>query len=134
MKYTYGHVCYYVRNKEKALDFYRDKLGLKVMFEQTFPEKNMYIVYLRIGKGQFVELIGDLPHEDRPKASFAHLCLHVEDIRGVHQELTEKGLAPTAVEMGMAKCLKFYVDDPDGNTIEMMQLLPESLQTIHDHD
>ena len=35
---------------------------------------------------------------------------------------------------GGSKCLKFYLDDPDGNTIEMMQLLPESMQTIHDHD
>ena len=134
MKYTYGHVCYYVRDKETALDFYRDKLGLKVMFEQTFPERNMYIVYLRIGKGQFIELIGDLPHDEKPKSSFAHLCLHVEDIRAVHQELKEKGLTPTDVELGMAKCLKFYVDDPDGNTIEMMQLLEDSMQTIHDHD
>ena len=134
MKYTYGHVCYYVRNKEKALDFYRDKLGLKVMFEQTFPEKNMYIVYMRIGKGQFIELIGDLPHEEKPKASFAHLCLHVEDIRAAHAELTAKGLVLTDVEMGMAKCLKCYLDDPDGNNIELMQLLPESMQTIHDHD
>lgn len=134
MQYTIGHNCYYVRNKEQALEFYRDKLGLKFMFEQTFPERNMYIIYMRVCKGQFIELIGDLPHEDKPKSSFAHLCLHVEDIHAVHTELSAKGLNPTPVEMGMAKCLKFYLDDPDGNTIEMMQLLPESMQTIHDHD
>ena len=134
MKYAIGHNCYYIRNKERALEFYRDKLGLKVMFEQIFEEGKKYIVYLRVAKGQFIELIGDLPHEDKPKASFAHLCLHVEDIHAVHAMLTNRGLALTPVEMGMAKCLKCYLDDPDGNTIELMQLLPDSMQTIHDHD
>lgn len=134
MKYTIGHNCYYVNNKEKALEFYRDKLGLKFMFEQTFPEQNMYIIYLRVAKGQFIELIGDMPNEFKHKSSFAHLCLHVEDIHSAHRELTAKGLELTPVEMGMAKCLKCYLDDPYGNTIELMQLLEDSMQTLHDHD
>ena len=133
MQFTYGHNCYFVRDLEASVNFYQHKLGLKLMFRQEIPERNMAIVYLRITKGQFIELIGDMPHPEK-NGSFLHLCLHVDDIHAAHKEMTEKGLNPTPVEDGTSKCIKFYLDDPDGNTIEMMQLLPESLQTIHDHD
>ena len=134
MKFTFGHVCFFVRDKEVMADFYCNKLGLKRMFEQEFLGSPYSAIYVRIAKGQFLELIGNMPHEEKGKTGFGHLCLHTENIHEVHKDLSDKGLAVTNVEMGAAKCLKFYVDDPEGNTIEMMQLLPDSLQTIHDHD
>ena len=134
MKYTFGHVCFFVQDKEKMADFYCNKLGLKRMFEQEFPGSPYSAIYVRIAKGQFLELIGNMPHEEKSQTGFGHLCLHTDDIYAAHRGLTEKGLSVTEVEMGAAKCLKFYVDDPEGNTIEMMQLLEDSLQTLHDHD
>lgn len=134
MDFTFGHVCFFVQDQEKMTDFYCSKLGLKKMFEQSFPGTPYSAVYVRIARGQFLELIGNMPHEEKSKSGFGHLCLHVKDIRKVHMELTEKNLKVTDVEMGAAKCLKFYVDDPEGNTIEVMQLLEDSLQTIYDHD
>ena len=134
MNCTFGHVCFFVNDKEKAADFYCNQLGLKRMFEQTFPGSDFSAIYVRIAPGQFLELIGNVPKGEKPKSGFGHLCLHVDDIHAAHAELTQKGLTPTAVEMGAARCLKFYLDDPEGNTLEIMQLLPDSLQTIHDHD
>ena len=134
MKCTFGHVCFFVADKEKEADFYCNKLGLKRMFDQSFPGSEFSAIYVRIAGGQFLELIGNFPKGEKASGGFGHLCLHVEDIYATHKELTEKGLTPTAVEMGAAKCLKFYLDDPEGNTLEIMQLLPDSLQTIHDHD
>lgn len=134
MNCTFGHVCFLVADKEKEANFYCNQLGLKRMFEQSFPNTEVSAIYVRIAPGQFLELIGNFPEGEKSRTGFGHLCLHVEDIYGTHQELTDKGLKPTAVEMGAAKCLKFYLDDPEGNTLEIMQLLPDSLQTIHDHD
>ena len=134
MNCTFGHVCFFVADKDKVADFYCNQLGLKRMFEQSFPNTEVSAIYVRIAPGQFLELIGNFPKEEKSKTGFGHLCLHVEDISAAHKELTDKGLNPTAVEMGAAKCLKFYLDDPEGNTLEIMQLLPDSLQTIHDHD
>lgn len=134
MNCTFGHVCFFVADKEKMADFYCNQLGLKHMFEQHFPNSEITAVYVRIAPGQFLELIGNFPGKEKSGTGFGHLCLHVEDIHAAHKELTEKGLQPTAVEMGAAKCLKFYLDDPEGNKLEIMQLLPDSLQTIHDHD
>jgi len=134
MNCTFGHVCFFVADKEKEADFYCNQLGLKRMFDQRFPDTDISAIYVRITGGQFLELIGNFPREEKSRIGFGHLCLHVEDIYAVHKELMEKRLNPTPVEMGAAKCLKFYLDDPEGNTLEIMQLLPDSLQTIHDHD
>ena len=134
MNCTFGHVCFMVSDKEKVADFYCNQLGLKKMFEQSFPNTEFSAIYVRIAQGQFLELIGNFPKGEKSQTGFGHLCLHVDDIYDAHKELTEKGLTPTAVEMGAARCLKFYLDDPEGNTLEIMQLLPDSLQTIHDHD
>ncbi len=134
MNCTFGHVCFLVADKEKEADFYCNRLGLKRMFDQSFPNTEVSAIYVRIAPGQFLELIGNFPEGEKSKIGFGHLCLHVEDIYAAHRELTEKGLNPTKVEMGAARCMKFYLDDPEGNTLEIMQLLPDSLQTIHDHD
>lgn len=134
MNYTFGHVCFFVEDREIMADFYCNRLGLRRMFDQSFPGSGFSAIYVRIAKGQFLELIGNMPHEEKGKTGFGHLCLHTDDIYAAHKELTEKGLTPTDVEMGAARCLKFYLDDPEGNTIEMMQLLPDSMQTIHDHE
>jgi len=137
MQYSIGHVCYYVRNREAALDFYRDKLGLKMMFEQNYLDdagEEAYIIYLRVAKSQFIELIGNIEHDDAPKVSLHHLCLHVDDIYATHKELKDKGLTLTDISVGLSKCIKCNVYDPDGNVIELMQLPEDSLQYIYDKD
>ena len=134
MNCTFGHVCFFVNDKEAMADFYCRQLGLKRMFEQHFPGSELSAISVRIAKGQFLELIGNFPKGEKSQTGFGHLCLHVDDIYEAHKDLMDRGLTPTKVEMGAARCLKFYLDDPEGNTLEIMQLLPDSLQTLHDHD
>ena len=134
MNCTFGHVCLFVNNREKEADFYCNQLGLKRMFSMNFPNSETAAIYVRIAPGQFLELIGNYPKGEKSQVGFGHLCLHVDDINEAHRELTEKGLAPTAIKAGTAKCLQFFLYDPEGNAIEFMQLTPDSLQTIHDHD
>ena len=134
MKYSIGHLCYFVTDIDRSVDFYCSNLGFTKMFEQHFDAYDIHCVYLRICKNQFIELFSTKKPLDNTNASFQHLCLHVDDVAQAHAELTAKGLALTPVEEGHSKCIKCYLDDPDGNKIELMQLTAESLQTIYDHD
>lgn len=133
-KYSLGHICLFTTDFERALHFYVDGLGFEEMFSMPFAGGRITNAYLRITKNQYLELFGNIPLEKPGRISFDHFCLHVADVVQVHKELTEKGLEVTPVEEGSTHCLKFYVTDPDGNKIEMMQLRPDSMQTIHDHD
>ena len=134
MKYTFGHLCFLVSDMERSVAFYCEKLGFQKMFEQRFEVYDMHCVYLRIAQGQFIELFNAKKPLDNTNASFQHLCLHVDDAAAAHEELASRGVDVTPVEFGMSKIYKFYFKDPDGHSIEVMQLTDESLQTIHDHD
>lgn len=134
MKSSIGHACYFVSDLDRSVDFYCSCLGFTKMFEQHFDSYGIHCVYLRVCANQFIELFNAKQTIDNTHASFQHLCLHVDDIAAAHAELTAKGLQLTPVEVGLSKCIKCYLDDPDGNRIELMQLTEESLQTIYDHE
>lgn len=134
MNFRFGHICLFVTDLEKSLDFYCNKLGFKVMFEEEYPAYNLHNVYLRINSGQFIELFGNLDQRDNAKASIQHFCLHVDNMERVHAQLSEMCLPVSPIRMGKAKCIMCNLSDPDGNQIELMELLPDSLHSIHDHD
>lgn len=136
MKYSIGHVSYFVKDINKTLEFYSDVLGFRQMFELKQEGSPNSTIYVRIAPGQFIEFF---IREDRPVVkhedeSFGHLCLHVEDIYAAREEIMAKGVEVTPIRMGYSKSLICFLDDPDGNNIELMQLTAESMQTIHDHD
>lgn len=136
MKYSIGHLAYFVSDMQKTLDFYCGVLGFKVMFEQSREGDPIKTIYLRIGQGQFIELFvnPDRKITKSEEASFAHLCLHVDDIEAARAEIVAKGVEATPIRVGNSKSLLCFINDPDGNSIELMQRTEESLQTIHDHD
>ena len=57
-----------------------------------------------------------------------HLCLHSEDLHATSQEFTARGLSikgePRAGPLGNRN---FWIADPDGNNIEIVQQLPGNL-------
>jgi len=47
------------------------------------------------------------------------------------QELRSRGVETDEVRKGRSGCLQFFVADPDSHRIELMQILPDSLQGQH---
>ena len=157
MKYEHlAHLAFNVKNMEKALQFYCEGLGLEHAFTATYddiyermqedgaPEKALqrieamrgkpWQVYLKIAEGQFIELFytyGEepLPGELSDKCGYQHLCLQVADIHEAWDELTARGVEPTSqIRRGIDRSYQFWVADPDGNRIEIMQYTKESHQ------
>lgn len=90
-----------------------------------------WIHYLRVSDSTFLELFpGGVPPVDADEHSIGpmHPCLHSEDLHATFQELTARGLsiedAPRAGPLGNRK---FWLEDPDGNSIEIVQQLPGNL-------
>ena len=95
-----------------------------------------WIEYYEAGPHQYIELFYSLGgpelKEDRnleDAFGYQHICLEVSDIHAAWDAVTANGLKPeTDITLGLAGALQFWLRDPDGNRIEMMQYLEDSLQ------
>ena len=123
-----GHVAYTVQNMDKALEFYCDVLGFTRAFSIA-REGKPWIEYIKVAKGQFLELFyGDGAFVEG-SVSYNHLCLCVDDIFAVEKCLNEHGITLDVLpKTGNDKNWQCWAKDPDGNRIEFMQLHPDSKQ------
>jgi catechol 2,3-dioxygenase-like lactoylglutathione lyase family enzyme len=70
-----------------------------------------------------------LPAPEREAVGYNHLCLEVADLDVALRELEAAGV-PLAREkqMGQDGNWQAWIEDPDGHRIELMQMMPDSLQ------
>ena len=140
------HVGITVSDLDRALGFYRDLLGLRVIAETTVAEPEVAellgldSVQLRIadldsGDGRTVELLQYLQPKGRRIAyessdsATAHVAFTVDDLAAVHERLTSTGATIvsrrpiTISEPGGAfdGAICLYVRDPDGLILELVQ-------------
>lgn len=130
-----GHAAFVVRDVEQTLRFYCAGLGLEEAFRLEDEGGILRSVYLKIGPGQFLELFppgeGSRPgSEPLPRGHFRHLCLVVDDLASFAEELRRRGITPvTELKRGRRDGnWQLFVEDPDGNRVELMQIDPESPQ------
>lgn len=123
-----AEIVLWVRDIDAALHFYRDMFGLEIISPPELPNK-----FLRAGEGAsgVPEMIVLVPHPDRagefprekPKRVLHHLAFRVDGsaYEGLQQRFKAAGLD---VRSGVHPVLKgvrtFYVDDPDGNEVEVI--------------
>lgn len=123
-----AEIVLWVRDMQAALRFYRDLFGLEVISPPELPNK-----FLRAGPGAdgVPEMIVLIPHPDpagafsreKPKRVLHHLAFRVaaSDYDDLQRRFEAAGIE---VRGGIHPVLKgvrtFYVDDPDGNEVEII--------------
>jgi len=124
-----GHAAFAVRDIDASLGFYCGRLGLKEAFRLYKPTGETWIVYIKVGQGSFLELFPVPDARNQGGGSYQHLCLTVDDIHATLKEIEGRGL-PVQGEptMGQDGNWQYWLTDPDGNRIELMQIMPDSLQ------
>lgn len=117
---------------EASLQFYCEILGFEKAFEIRDDKNNPWIEYIKVAPGQFIELFYGGLHkaeETSRQIGFNHLCLEVENIHKLADELKAKGVTldaePKQAKDGNYQC---WIKDPDGTRIELMQIEPDSPQ------
>jgi len=127
-----GHVAVRVSDLEKALDFYQKVLGLPEIFRLKHDDGRPWLVYLKVGDDTFVELFpegGPRGEVQGNPVGYVHLCLHVDNMEETLAELAERGLDTSkGPSKGKDGNWQYWLADPDGNRIELMQIMPDSLQ------
>lgn len=131
-----GHVAFRITDLEKSLDFYCAKLGFTEAFRlEREGEFSPWIVYIQVAPNQFIELFPGAKGENtsRGPVGYNHFCLVVDDLPATLRELAGRGLEITgAPQQGLDNNWQYWINDPDGNAIELMQIVPESPQAAAD--
>jgi lactoylglutathione lyase len=120
-----AHVAIKVKDIDRSLDFYVNKFGFEEMFRLD-RDGELWIVYLRVTDDQYLELFPGGSGDRAPNAeavALNHICLQVSDIDQVIADLAANGVPLSRPKkMGVDHNLQAWVEDPDGNRIELMQL------------
>ena len=125
------HVAIRVKDVPRSLDFYVGRLGMREMMRLD-RDGRLWLLYLRVTDNQFLEVFSEGVGEraaERDAVGYNHLCLEVADIDVALRELADAGV-PIAREkqMGQDGNWQAWIEDPDGHRIELMQMMPDSLQ------
>ena len=126
------HIALRTKDIEETARFYREVMGFPEAFRMHDDNGNTTTIYMYVSRSQFLELFpgGNTPDVHTPETiGYCHVCFEVDSLEEAYRTLKERG-APIDREpkTGFSKCLQFWTHDPDGNSIEIMQLPPESLQ------
>lgn len=135
------HTGFVVRDRNAAVAFYRDVLGFRLVseYERQGPAIDRVVGYeaaqlrsalLEIGPGHMLELIqyvnpepAERPTRERSVIGAAHIALQVENIDSLLRTLEANGAKainpPTELAPGR---LASYLQDPDGNWLELVQV------------
>jgi lactoylglutathione lyase len=126
-----AHVAIRVKDVERTLDFYSNKLGMREMMRLD-RDGRLWLLYLRITDTQFLEVFPEGVGEraaERDAVGFNHMCLEVADIDIALRELDAAGVPLIRdKQMGADGNWQAWVEDPDGHRIELMQMMSDSLQ------
>lgn len=126
----FGHVAFRVADLEASVGWYGAAFGAREAFRARHPDGSTQLVYLEFAPGQFVELFPNgknpIPLPPEP-IGYGHTCLIVEALDAALAHLATLGVRPAvAARTGRAGQRLAFVEDPDGNRIELMEIPPES--------
>ncbi len=124
-----GHAAFKAHDLDKSIQFYT-KLGIDEAFRLNNPDGSLMLVYLHVAGDRFIEVFpGGAPPDPERRSSFMHLCLLVDDIHATVEELRAAGIMiDREPKQGLDHNMQAWISDPDGNAIELMQLVEESPQ------
>jgi len=127
-----GHVAIKVTDLDRSLDYYVNKLGFAEMLRLNKDDGSVWLVYLRITDTQYLEVFPGAENDRAPgwnANGLNHMCLTVDDIDEVLTQVEAAGLTlllplKTAIDGNR----QAWLEDPDGNRIELMEMAKDSLQ------
>lgn len=128
-----GHVALKVNDLDASLAFYA-KLGFPEILRLLDKEGRPWIVYLRITEKTLLELFpgGGGTRVPGPEATGVnHLSLAVRDLDATEAALKAAGIAlsrPRKEGRGVDGNRGMWIEDPDGNRIEIMEMAPDCIQ------
>jgi len=135
---SFCHLVVGVTDMDRALAFYRDVLGMEVVFETLISGEPFDAVLHATRKqegrvvggllgGLMIELLslGVAPPDHKPRRAITgihNLSLSVPDLDDAHRRITAAGYTPDQEPFEIGGVRMFFVKDPDGTPVEFIEL------------
>ena len=127
-----AHVAIKVTDLDRSLDFYINRLGFPEMLRLNKDDGSTWLVYLRITDDHYLEVFPGAENDRAPGCDangMNYMCLAVEDIDAVVQRIEAAGIALLLpLKLAVDGNRQAWIEDPDGNRIELMEMDANSLQ------
>lgn len=119
-----SHICYDVTDLSKTLAFYEDLLGYHGYKIPDRTNGASPSALIKINDSQYVELLQVRPPAGRGPLNC--IAFYTDSAGRMLKYLLSKGVSvPRELSKNTAGELSFRFEDPDGNTIEMVQRAPQ---------
>ena len=120
------HSMIRVLDEDRSVDFYRQAFGLEIA--DRFDFDTFALVYLRNGEADFELELTINKSRSEPYSlgdGYGHIAFAVTDLDAEHARLARLGLKPNPIKEfdrdGILMARFFFVQDPDGYKIEVLQ-------------
>ncbi len=123
-----AHVCISAKDLAATERFYVTGLGLKKGFDFIRNGQNIGF-YLELGRLGFIEVFKRDEVDAKANGPIQHLCIEVDDIDRLVQQLTAHGYEATPKKLGADQSWQSWTTDPSGVRIEFHQYTALSSQT-----
>jgi predicted enzyme related to lactoylglutathione lyase len=105
-----------VRDQDRALRFYTDKLGFRILTDQEFNEKQRWIELSIPGAETGIVLFTPEGHEDRI-GTFVNTSWEVDNVEKTYEELLAKGVEFKGPPLSQPWGTFVILSDSEGNQI-----------------
>jgi catechol 2,3-dioxygenase-like lactoylglutathione lyase family enzyme len=147
---SFCHLVVGVTDMDRALAFYRDVLGMEVIFETLISgepfdavlhakrQQEGRVVGGLLG-GLMVELLslGAKPGAEKPArrgiTGIQNVSLSVTDLNDTHRRVRDAGYPPDQEPFEIGGVRMFFVKDPDGTPVEFIELPDGARSTYEMH-
>ncbi|MGE2816396.1 VOC family protein [Mycobacterium heidelbergense] len=147
---SFCHLVIGVTDMDRSLAFYRDVIGMEVVFETLISGEPFDAVLHAKRKqegrvvggllgGLMVELLslGAKPPADQPArqriTGIHNVSLSVPDLDDAHRRITAAGYTPEQQPFEIGGVRMFFVNDPDGTPVEFIELPGGARSTYEMH-
>lgn len=125
----FGHVAFKVADAERSERWYADAFGAKKIYHVEAQGERPELMFLEFANGQCIELFPggkNLSPSPADPIGYIHFCLVLDDLEQAIEHLAKMNIKLDRKFIGRAKQRIAFVSDPDGNSIELMEIPPES--------
>lgn len=124
-----SHIGLWVHDIEKSRAFYKNFLGFAEPYSLTNKDGTLHLTWIKINDLQTIELF---PEQTNNSDRLYHVALLTDDAVGMRDYLAAHGVqAPAKVGKGKIGNLNYFIKDPDGRIVEIVQYAPEGWTALN---